>query len=365
MKIALIIFRIAHSHGSLLQTYALFNILKDLGHDVTIINRKDTISKKYLIKRTIIKFIQHLKGINVDPIFYKELLPPSIMKEMSKFVKKHYTPYLQEFSKTKFKENSFDAYIVGSDQTWRPKFVQDIKYFYLDFIENFKDVKRIAYAPSFGTSEWEYSPEQTETCRRLAKRFDAISVREKGGVHLCDKYLNVKAIHVLDPTMLLDKEDYIKLLPKNPQLPNHPIISYSILDKTEYKTSLINEVSKMMNITTISLIEENRTNGFTETGVEFWLEGICKSKFVITDSFHATVFSIIMNIPFIVIANKFRGIDRIVSLLELSGLENRIVYENENKNIKELVTEEIDWISVNDKINVAKKESMNFLIKHL
>lgn len=365
MKIALIIFRIGHSHGSLLQTYALSNILKSLGHDVTIINRKDVISTKYLIKRTISNLYANFRGIKKGPIFYKELLPPCIMRNMNSFVDKYYKPNLKEYSELSLDEESFEVYMVGSDQTWRPKFVQSITYYYLDFIERFKNVKRIAYAPSFGTSEWEYTHEQTEKCRRLIKLFNAVSVREKGGVYLCNKYFDIVAEHVVDPTLLLHKEDYVRLFDSTLFTNNQSYIAYSILDRTEYKINLISEVCSLMEGEPLPIIEENRSEFYVETGVEYWLEGIYKSKFVITDSFHATVFAIIMNVPFIVVANKFRGIDRIISLLEICGLCNRIVYENNKNNISNIIAETINWDLVNKRVDLARVKSINFLIKSL
>ena len=109
----------------------------------------------------------------------------------------------------------FDAYVVGSDQVWRPTYNLGDKLFdmYLAFADG-QQVKRLSYAASFGVDKWEYSDDQTRICSELAKQFDAISVREKSGVKLCADNLGVDAIHVLDPTMLLDPSDYNKLIGK-------------------------------------------------------------------------------------------------------------------------------------------------------
>src|SRR5690606_25016520 len=84
--------------------------------------------------------------------------------------------------------------------------------FFLDFLENNFYVKKIAYAASFGVSNWEFNNEQTKIFSKLLKLFDAVSVREDSAVELCDNYLGVKATHLLDPTLLLNKEDYELLL---------------------------------------------------------------------------------------------------------------------------------------------------------
>ena len=105
------------------------------------------------------------------------------------------------------KEYNFEAYVVGSDQVWLPSFsLGPFKFVTRD------NVKRIAYAASFGHATWQYDDEQTKKASQLAKKFDAISVREDSGVTLCKDYLKVKALHVLDPTMLLNPKDYLSVI---------------------------------------------------------------------------------------------------------------------------------------------------------
>ena len=97
--------------------------------------------------------------------------------------------------------NDFDAFIVGSDQVWRRLYMPDIYREYLSFAEGW-NVRRISYAASFGTEEWEYSPLETTECRRLLQKFDAVSVREASGVSLCKKHFGVEAVHVVTITAL-------------------------------------------------------------------------------------------------------------------------------------------------------------------
>ena len=82
---------------------------------------------------------------------------------------------------------------------------------YLAFAKDWKQIKRIAYAASFGTDKWEYTLEETRECAALLKLFDAVSVREASAVQLCKNYFQIKAVHLLDPTLLLSKEDYLSL----------------------------------------------------------------------------------------------------------------------------------------------------------
>lgn len=361
MKIALVIFRIGPSHGSLLQTYALFHVLKSLGHSVSIINRKDRLSFRTFVKRTLYRTYKTLRGERFDHIISTEVIPSRIMKNMNLFVDRNLSPNLIEFSDVNLKRCDFDAFVIGSDQVWRPKFVQDIAYYYLDFTKSLKNIKRISYAASFGVDNWEYSDEDTVVCKELAQLFDAISVREDSGVDLCKKYLGVNAVHVLDPTMLLDVEDYINLIGNYSISQSSKTLVFSILDKSEKKKNIIDVVSNRLDLMPISIKADESDLKYVETSVEFWLDEIRKSSFVITDSFHATVFAIIFNKPFIVIGNKFRGTGRLSSLLTMFGLVNRMIFEEENINWESILNENIDWGKVNTHRSLLKSKSLIFL----
>ena len=146
MKIALVIFRIGPSHGSILQTYALYNVLKKLGHSVTIINRKDKLSFIYFIKRSLYRIYKTIRGERFGYIISTEVIPSKIMKNLNKFVEEHFSKDLKEFSDLKIKQCGFEAFVVGSDQVWRPKFVQDIAYYYLNFTKSLNNIKRISHS---------------------------------------------------------------------------------------------------------------------------------------------------------------------------------------------------------------------------
>ena len=222
MKIALVIFPLQPSHGSILQTFALYNFLKKEGHIITILERKPPLLKpKELLKRFAKLVIRRCITSYKGPIFYRGRFPSIKMKELTPFINNYLgTDLTTTYSKTEtcnFAEsNHFDAYIVGSDQTWRPKYVTDIFHYYLDFLPDSYKQKRIAYAPSFGTDQWEYNAEQTKICKSLLSKFTAVSTREKSGTFLCRKYFGIDAVHVLDPTFLLNKSDYLSLV-NNPQ----------------------------------------------------------------------------------------------------------------------------------------------------
>ena len=227
--------------------------------------------------------------------------------------------------------------IVGSDQVWRLEYFQsswgaNISNAFLSFTKGW-DIKRIAYAASFGVDFWEYNDSDTLVCAEAAKTFDAISVREDSGVDLCRERLGVEATHVLDPTLLLSKDDYMKLVSaaNTPQSPGN-MLCY-ILDQTAFKTEVINRISATQHLTPFNVNAQVDNSALPveqriQPPLEAWLRGFYDAKFVVTDSFHACVFSIIFGKPFIAIGNASRGMTRFTSLLRLFGLESRLITES-------------------------------------
>jgi hypothetical protein len=192
-------------------------------------------------------------------------------------------------------------------------------------------MKRIAYAASFGTDEWEYTDEEMIACAYLLRKFDAVSVREKSAIEICKNKLGCHdAIQTVDPTLLLTKQDYMRLV-ENAHIQFSPgnLMCY-VLDDTEEKQMLIKRIAKERGlipfyanskIADASAPQSERI----QPRVEQWLRGFMDAEFVITDSFHACVFSILFHKPFVVIGNKERGYSRFESLLKSIGLENRLV----------------------------------------
>ena len=132
-----------------------------------------------------------------------------ICQNMYRFISQNITMTEEiRFADLYLYSKKIDAVIVGSDQVWRYKYVANIEeYFLKSFVSG--DLKRIAYAASFGVDKWEFPLRQTRRCAKLAHTFQAISVRESNGVEFCKQYMGVKAVHLLDPTMLLKQSAYI------------------------------------------------------------------------------------------------------------------------------------------------------------
>lgn len=205
MKIGILTLPLHTNYCGILQAYALQTTLERMGHDSRVIQRqwrKQIVWWKYplqILKRCISRYILGRNSSIFSEIKWNKN-QAVIERNTQKFVDTHInTHQIKQISD--IKETDFDAIVVGSDQIWRPKYyrlhykyIEDV---FLSFAAKWY-IKRIAYAPSFGTDEWEYCQVETQKCRNLLQKFDAVSVREQSGVALCEKYLGRK--DVVHPT---------------------------------------------------------------------------------------------------------------------------------------------------------------------
>lgn len=379
MKICILTQPLGHNYGGLLQAYALQVVLKRMGHEVWTEDRRDNRLQISLKLKKAIRQVLSILFSRVSDRFRKVYYPTQkerniIQQHTDIFIRQYLTITEPIFSadKKQLLHYGFEAYVVGSDQVWRPMYSPCLTNYFLDFTKN-DTVKRIAYAASFGTDEWEYTKRQTEICSRLVQRFDAVSVREESGVGLCEKYLHVNASHVLDPTLLLDMDDYMHLIDNEQmRLDGSGGVYTYILDANSEKTKIINSVSRNLDLAPFTVMPQKN---FYQAGpelidqcvyapVSMWLQGFKDAKFVVTDSFHGTVFSIMFNKPFIVIANKSRGLSRFTSLLKMVGLENRLLF-SASELTDELIKSTIDFSAVKASIASERIQSIEFLSKYL
>ena len=373
MKIGILTLPLHTNYGGILQAYALQKVLKDMGHDVWLINKEKTfklpLNKIPLayIKRIIKKVILN----RTDTIIFLEKKRKHEYAITSvntkKFITDNIQPRLTIKKESNIPRNYFDAIVVGSDQIWRLAYNKpNIENAFLGFAKKWKPIKRIAYAPSFGTSKWEYNDKQTRNCKRLIQQFDAVSIREDSGVNLCKRYFNVDAQLVLDPTMLLDVTEYIDLANSNTKDIEEGLFVY-ILDQNKEKQKVVNAISKKIKCNPLYASTDNQNINIEKritTPVEEWLKSFYKAKFVVTDSFHACVFSILFNKPFIAYGNVSRGLSRFQSLLKLFKLEERFI-TSFNELTDQKIVEPINWKDVNQILTNNKNRSLQFLKTHL
>lgn len=369
MKIAILTLPLHTNYGGILQAYALQTILKRMGNDVYVIEKKRKPLSLPIYKIPFSygkRIIKNLIGRRF-PIFFEQKVNrerPIIQQYTDEFIHKYI--HLKQYNTfSDILPSEYDAFVVGSDQVWRPKYfgANQMRNAYLQFTESW-NVKRLAYAASFGTENWEYTPKQTEECSRLAKLFNAISVREDSGVKLCKKYLGVDAQHVLDPTMLLDKQDYINLFETAHTPQSKGNLLYYILDETEEKKEILKSIvdEKKLNPFNVKSNSDDISSPISERiqpPLEQWLRGFYDADFIFTDSFHACVFSILFRKQFIFYGNEKRGMARFKSLLTTLGLGSRMVTStNDIDNL-----EKIDYNEVYKKLGKLREHSLLFLSK--
>lgn len=366
MRIGILTLPFNNNYGGYLQAYALMAVLKQMGHKPTVLMRRQNVAKvsfcwklKLAIKgilKTILTFRKCQIVCDVEYPFRHR------GAEMLKFVDVHIapqTPYIYDTNSLReYCEGRYDAYIVGSDQVWRAIYVPDIRNYFLDFTTGWR-VKRVAYAASFGTDTPEYTDEQICQCGKLLKSFDAVSVRENSGKGVIDRFgwsaQNLQS--VLDPTMLLTAADYSKVLPKTPCGSLHKIFYY-VLDETEGVENFLGELASFLRLGLCGISNIQKGNGVLAS-IEDWLTNIRDAEFVVTDSFHGMVFSIIFHKPFVVCVNSNRGADRFSSLLTELNLSDRIM--ESCSDMKKLASGDINWFEVDNRLGELRDHSFNFL----
>lgn len=352
MKIGILTQPLHANYGGILQAYALQAVLKRMGHEPWIVQRQFNSHSFYFWCRSNIagKIRRFIQGEPQVKWLYRKR-ESYLWKNIRNFIDQNIYPVTNIIFSTKellkdYTEHRYDAYIIGSDQVWRPMYSPKIENFYLDFVEDIP-VKKIAYAASFGVGHWEYTTKQTVKCKSLAAKLDAISVRENSGVQLCEDYLGIKAVEVLDPTLLLDKEEYSRLCREIP-VQTEPFLGVYILDITPSKQSFVENFAKINNLQ-VKFFKQYEP-------VENWLAMFRDAAFILTDSFHGSVFSILYQKNFLSITNINRGATRFHSLLSKFDLLDRII-TTEYVGPPKLV----DWTRVEECRSAYRNDSIAFL----
>lgn len=375
MKIAILTQPLKTNYGGILQAYALQTILSRSGHSVTVINRRHKweVGEKMslfvlllrmasFIKTIVRKWILRRRGYVLMSPFSPDYHSRLTEQDPLPFVRRHINLsrkiFTSEALNEYLKHKEFDAYVVGSDQVWRPCYSPCITDFFLKEVPLSPTVLRIAYAASFGTDVWEFSEEETTECAALARDFDAISVREQSGIQMCKKYLGVEAVHLLDPTLLLDVEDYISLIERADTKRNSGNLFCYILDENPDADKILSSLQNDGYRPYYAGLDPMKYN----ISVEQWLRNFYDAALIVTDSFHACVFSILFKKPFVVLRNEDRGTARLDSLLGIFGLEDCAVESyNEYVERRDLIAKAYDNDRVAEVLDDWRGKTNDFL----
>lgn len=322
-KVALMNFNYPRdNYGALLIAYAMEKIVKKLGYEPYTINYyKNPITMKFNPQSEIWKFREQFLNLYGFATKKEDLIPIN---------------------------EEFDKFIFGSDIIWK----QNREYvYYADWVFGNKNI--IAYAGSFGENKPIEPDNYKKTC---FKRFDSISVRESSSIKRLSDFACVDAEFVIDPTLLLKKEDYQEIMNNNDfDIPKYDYIAY-------YYFGRFNPYKLNIQLPKINIFKDDfyNTRSFAD-----WLNYIKHSKCVVTNSFHGVCFSLLFNKPFIFIKKPREDNERVKNLLRTFKISSTRIVDSENDITLSLIQENIDWDNVNNTMTEFRNNSINWLSEAL
>lgn len=263
-----------------------------------------------------------------------------------------------------------DSFMLGSDQMWTGGATELVGYtFFLDFVD--KDKKKIAFATSFGHSDFYASEEVLATAGDYLHRFDAVSVREKSGVDICKKRFGIEAEQIIDPVFLCDSRQYDSLIESiHLEIPKRYLLCY-ILDPSPEKEQAAKDVAAHENLEILSILGlkeyEQAKNEWTtghvlpQLDANEFLYYVKNCTYLLTDSHHGTCFGIIYKKPYVAIVNENRGATRFETIAQLLNLSDRLFYHASDICLSDKPYNTIDYELVDERIACEKEKALIWL----
>ena len=385
-KVGLAVVTYKDNFGSALQTYATQETLNRLGFETGIFDitgvKKSMDNKKKLFyltrmlnpdefKYVTSKFFSRKKkesgtGEYAHNMAIRHQVYQNFYAKELKFL-----PHVEGWKALGEQASECDAILVGSDQLWRPSNIAG-RYFTLEFVPS--KIKKIAYSTSFGVADLPKG--MYKHAKKFLNRIEYLSVREETGAKLVKKLTGKDIPVVCDPTMLLTADEWMKIQKDDPIISGDYILTYFMGDNPQHR-----EFAKKLKESTgykivgllhgsVYLPEDEKyvDEAPYDIGPGEFINLIRNAKYMCTDSFHGTVFSILNKTKFFSFrryedSSETSSNDRIYTLLKWTGLDERMLYGNED--VKEQVSKSIDYESVLKKVNVNRQRSMMFLTRAL
>lgn len=359
MKIGLITIQNSCNYGAVLQTFAAQESFRKYGH-VEIINYQNTHTDKTTKKLRFGTTPRDVLRFGKD---FLRLLPKiRSLKKFNLFFNNHYKlsgAPTQDLSSIKDK---YDYYVCGSDQIWNPQIISEAGTIDSNYFLGFTQSKnKISYASSKGS--YNYTPDEGKVVCSLLKDFKNVSVRESDTA----KYLNVElqrpVEHVLDPTLLLSKPEWLDCLKIKKSQPHKKYILVYVLRKNKILSQTVQAVAKKLNLDIIVIDQDPFTTmrcnkHINDAGPVEFIELFSNASFVITNSFHGCAFSVNFNVPFIITPPP-TGLNRIMSLLEEVGAENRAIKTKDEA--VSLANTPINFEPINIKLQAIRLKSQQYI----
>ncbi len=360
MKVGILTFPNSTSYGAALQMYALYHTVKKLGHDAEIINYHSPYMKagKHIAKANAKRSLRDKVRFWARVILHKRL-----ERNFRDFEKEHTKLFparpITHKTRLVLADARYDAVICGSDQVWNPRITDSDLSYFLDFCS--ENTKRIAYAPSFGVDSLDGA--FAASVAGELRRFAALSVRERAGQILAEEVIGWPVPIVVDPSMLLDADEWSSLEQEYPMVRGEYIFYYTARHSSSlfsYCRALSERTGLRIVVAGGNLIKKKQNR---DPGVQYavdispaeWLYLIHHAQYVVTNSFHGTVFSIIYRKNFYVEFSSDTN-SRLTHITEMLGLQNRVV-----KNGMCAGTSPCDYSMTEVKLPALCEESVRYL----
>lgn len=292
------------NYGNRLQNYAMQEVLKKYDFDITTLKNEKRFNKKRSLKELIVKFIGYQKG-KLKSLFKDNKKRVNNFREFNKNIKfssKLYTAYSKNLKK------EYDLFLTGSDQVWKPTYD---RMSYMDLLCFADSKQKIAYAPSFGIST--IDQKYHKFLRESLEDFKYLSVREQRGAEIIKEITGKDAQVVLDPTLLIEKEEWRKVERKPEIIPERNYILTYFLGNNEVKKK-IEKIAQDNNLDIINIMDKE--NKYYECGPSEFIYLFDNASLIFTDSFHACGFSILFEKPFFVLNRVENGMNNMNSRLD-------------------------------------------------
>lgn len=350
------------NYGNRLQNYATQKIFTDMNfHVITIKNKRDTNTKARIhriLNRSLsdnLSGISYLLNSKLNKPVKKELVDKRL-KNFLDFTRKYICETDQIFTCSSMTEDfhyEFEYFVVGSDQVWNPSFRVGS---YIDFLEFAPPEKRIALSASFGV---DIIPLKEQKEYRLGiSNIPYLSVREKAGVNIVKQLTGRDAELLVDPTLLLDRNDWQKIsIPDPRKTENKYLLTYFLSDASSEVEYEINNLSKKRSLDIVRL-NDTRQPEIYSVNPSMFLDYINGAELVITDSFHGVVFSILFEKPFVICKRDGNSMySRIETILKIFNLKDR----EWNSILKTNNWFEIEFCNTQEKLKKERNKAKKFL----
>ena len=362
------------NYGGMLQAYALQRYVKDLGYECKIISndfiyannapadkKKLMVNKLKVFVKNPFKYLKrrhamrsHLSERALKSAYFRDFLNKNIEIDHTGY--STYEQYVENPPK-------YDVYLSGSDQIWNPNLYSKSGYYFSDFAP--EGSTRISFASSVGVST--VTDEQAAFMKQYLDKMDVISTRETDGSKIVSEITGKDVRTVIDPTLLLNGEQWSEIASK--PLIDKPYVFCYLFGERDYISKVKEQVKKLTGLELVCIPYVAREMGGDDTkifeaGPAEFVSLIKNAELVLTDSFHATAFSINLKTPFLSLC-RFAKSDaksmnsRLSTILSLVGLEDRLI--NENDNITKEMLFDIDFEKAHVRLNERRKEDVEFL----